>query len=114
MRARVQIAKGKLREYEGRLKQIEGRLTVLRGRAEQTSGRARLRLLRIERGVRGVLDVSVNRVESAIEALEPRLKSALVETKAFTRGIQAGVRSGAEAYRKFRRAQGGDGGRGTQ
>jgi hypothetical protein len=68
VRARVQIVKGKLREYEGRLKQVEGRLAVLRGRAEQTTGRARLRLLRIERGLRGILDASVDRVESAIKA----------------------------------------------
>jgi hypothetical protein len=103
VRARVQIAKGKLREYEGRLKQVEGRLAVLRGRAEQTTGRARLRLLRIDRGLRGILDASVDRVESAIKALEPRLKSVLRETKAFQRGVQAGVRSGTKTYRRFRR-----------
>ncbi len=103
IRARVQIAKGKLREYEGRLKQLEGRLAVVRGRAEQTTGRARLRLLRIERGLRGTLDASVNRVESAIKALEPHVRSALRETKAFQRGVQAGVRSGAKTYRRLRR-----------
>jgi hypothetical protein len=103
IRARVQIAKGKLREYEGRLKQLEGRLTVLRGRTQQTTGRARLRLLRVERGLRGTLDGSVQRVESAIKALELRLKSALRETQAFQRGVRAGMRSGANTYHRLRR-----------
>jgi hypothetical protein len=103
IRGRVQIVKGTLREYEGRLKQLEGRLTALRGRAEQTTGRARLRLLRLERALRGGVDAGVKRVESATKALEPPVKLALRETRAFTRGVQAGVRSGATAYRRSRR-----------
>lgn len=105
IRARVQIAKGKLHEYEGRLRQLEGRLAVLRGQAEQATGRARLRLLGLERALRARLDSSVKQVESAIKALEPGLKSALRETRAFQRGVRAGIVTGAETYRRARREQ---------
>jgi predicted component of type VI protein secretion system len=102
IRARMQIAKGKLREYEGRLKQLEGRLVVVRGRAEQATGRARLRLRRVERQLRANLDASTALVESAMKALELRVKRALRETRAFQRGVQAGIRSGRKTYRRSR------------
>jgi len=103
IRARVQIAKGKLREYEGRLRVIEGHLTALRGRAERTTGAARIRIMQAEKKMRGALEIGVNQLESAVHALEPRLKRALRETRAVSRGVRAGVKTGAETYRRSKR-----------
>lgn len=85
------------------MKQLDGRLAVLRGRAEQTTGRARLRLIRAERRLRATLDARVERMETAIKALQSRLESTLRETRAFQRGVRAGIRSGAKTYRRLGR-----------
>jgi hypothetical protein len=100
--ARLQIAKGKFREYEGRLKQLEGRLTVIQGRAQQTTGRARVRLQRLERDVRSTIDATLARVDGLMKAVEPRVRRSLAQTKALERGVRAGIRAGAAAYRRSR------------
>lgn len=84
VRERLRIAKGRLREYQGRLRKLEGQFTILRGRAAQARGRTRLRLLPVERRIRGTLTMTVTRIE------------------ALRRGIEAGIKAGASAYRRTR------------
>jgi hypothetical protein len=100
VRARIEIARGKLREYQGRLKQLEGRLTVVRARAEQATGRARVRLQALERKLRRNVEATVIRVETAVRALEPQVKKALAQTRTVQRGVRAGLKAGVQAYRR--------------
>jgi hypothetical protein len=100
--ARLQIAKGKFREYEGRMRQLEGRLTVIQGRAQQTTGRARVRLKRLERDVRSTIDATLARVDGLMKFVEPRVRRSLAQTRALEHGLRAGIRAGAAAYRKTR------------
>src|SRR5205807_866869 len=66
MRERLEVARGKFREYEGRLRQLEARLRqlearlrIIQGQAQQAGGRARLRWKRLERELRGTLDTTL-------------------------------------------------------
>jgi hypothetical protein len=102
VRERLRIARGRLREYEGRLRKLEGQLTTLRGRAEQARGRTRLSLLRVERQLRGTLDVTVKRIDEVTKALEPRVRGAVDRAEALRRGIKAGIDAGAAKYRRTR------------
>ena len=103
VRARLQIARGKFLEYEGRLKELEGWLKVIRGQARQASGRARLRLERLERQLRGTIDSTLKSFDGVMKNLEPRVRRSLDETKALARGLRAGIKAGAAAYRRSRR-----------
>jgi hypothetical protein len=103
VRERLRIARGRLREYEGRLRKLEGQLTTLRGRAEQARGRTRLQLLKVERQLRGTLDVTVKRIDEATKALEPRVRQAVDRAETLGRGIKAGIEAGARTYRRATR-----------
>ena len=97
---RLQVARGKLRQYEGRVKELEGRLKVLRGHAEEATGAARLRLRRAERDVRGAIDTTIKRLNVVLDTVEPRARRALAQTQTLARGVRAGVRAGAAKYRE--------------
>ena len=97
---RLQIARGKLRQYEGRVKELEGRLKVLRGQAEEATGTARVRLRRAERDVRGAIDTTMKRLNVVLDTVEPHARRALAQTQALARGVRAGVRAGAAKYRE--------------
>jgi len=103
VRERLRIARGRLREYEGRLRKLEGQLTTLRGRAEQARGRTRLRLLEVERRLRGTLEATTKRIDQVTKALEPQVRRAVDEAEAVRQGIKAGIEAGTATYRRARR-----------
>jgi hypothetical protein len=103
VRERLRIARGRLREYEGHLRKLEGQLTTLRGRAEQARGRTRLKLLQVERQLRGTLDVTVKRIDEATKAREPRVRQAVDRAETLRRGIKAGIEAGTAKYRRATR-----------
>jgi hypothetical protein len=100
--ARLQVARGKFREYEGRLRQLEGRLRVIEGRAEQVRGRARLRWTRLERELRRTIDTTLTRLDAALRTVEPGVRRSLERTRTLGRGLRAGIKAGVAAYRKSR------------
>ena len=103
VRRRLQVVRGRLKRYEGRLQDIEGRLKVLRGRAEQVTGTARVRFGRAERNVRATVDTALKKLDRTVKDLEPHVRRALVQAQAIGRGLKAGVKAGAAAYRQSRK-----------
>jgi len=102
VRARLQLARGKFREYEGRLRQLEGRLKVIRGMAQEATGSARLRWRRLERELRGTIDATLTRLDGVLRVVEPRVRRSLKQTRALGRGLRAGISAGVAAYRRSR------------
>jgi hypothetical protein len=100
VRERLRIARGRLREYEGRLRKLEGQLSTLRGRAEQARGRTRLQLLRVERQIRGTLDVTLKSIDEMTKAIEPRVRRAVDRAETLRRGIKAWIEASAAKYRR--------------
>ena len=103
VRERLRVARGRLREYEGRLQKLEGQLTALRGRAEQARGHTRQQMLRVERQLRGTLDLTVKRIDEVTKELEPRVRHAVDRAEALGRGVKAGIAAGTAKYRRTRR-----------
>lgn len=100
VRERLQVARGKLRQYEGRVKELEGRLKVIRGHAEEATGNAKIRLRRAERDLRGTIDTTIKRLNVVLDAAEPHARRALAQTQQLARSVQAGVRAGTAKYRE--------------
>jgi hypothetical protein len=103
VRERLQAARGKLSKYEGRVKELEGRLKVLRGQAGEASGAAKVQLERAEREARAAIDLTIKRLNVALDTLEPHARRALARTETLARGVRAGVRAGVAKYKETAR-----------
>jgi hypothetical protein len=77
---------------EKRWKALQRQLTQLGRQASRARGVARKRVKRLERRTR----VTVAR---ALRTAEPQVRKAVVEAERVSRGLRAGVRAGAAAYR---------------
>jgi hypothetical protein len=77
---------------ESRWKALQRQLTQLGRQARRARGEARKRMKRLERRTR----VKVTR---ALRTAEPQVRQALTEAERVGRGLRAGVRAGAAAYR---------------
>jgi hypothetical protein len=77
---------------EKRWKALQRQLTQLGRQARSAQGAARKRMKRIERRTR----VKVTR---AYRTAEPQVRQALTEAERVGRGVRAGVKAGAAAYR---------------
>lgn len=105
LRRRVQVVRGRLKKYEGRLQDLEGRLKVLRGRAEEVTGTARVRFGQAERNLRATMDTALKRLDQTVKDLEPHVRRAFVQAQAIGKGLRAGVKAGAAAYRQSRKSR---------
>jgi hypothetical protein len=77
---------------ESQWKALQRQLTQLGRQARRARGVARKRMKRLERRTR----VTVAR---ALRTTEPQVRQALAEAERVGRGLRAGVRAGAAAYR---------------
>jgi hypothetical protein len=109
VRERLEVARGKFREYEGRLRQLEtrlrqleARLRVIQGHAQRAGGRARLRWKRLDRELRGTIDTTLARLHGLLRTVEPRVRRSLEQTSTLGRGLRAGIKAGVAAYRRSR------------
>ncbi len=109
VRERLEVARGKFREYEGRLRQLEGRLRqlearlrIIQGQARRAGGRARLRWKRLDRELRGTIDTTLARLHGLLRTVEPRVRRSLEQTSTLGRGLRAGIKAGVAAYRRSR------------
>ena len=75
-----------------RWKALQKQLSKLEVQTRKVRGEARKRLERVERQTR----IAINK---AIREAEPRVKKAVDEATRIGRGLRAGVRAGAAAYR---------------
>jgi ribosome recycling factor len=75
-----------------RWKALQKQLSKLEVQTRKVRGEARKRLKRVERQTRIAID-------KAIREAEPRVKKAVDEATRIGRGLRAGVRAGAAAYR---------------
>jgi len=80
----------------GQWKALQKQLSRLEVQTRKVRGEARKRLKRVERQTRVA-------VRKAICDAEPRVKKAVDEAARIGRGLQAGVRAGAAAYRSSSR-----------
>jgi hypothetical protein len=78
---------------ESQWKALQRQLSELGRRAQRARGQARKRMKRLERRTR----VTVAR---ALRTAEPQVRQALAEAERVGRGLRAGVRAGAAAYRE--------------
>ena len=76
----------------GQWKALQKQLRELEVQTRKVRGEARKRLKNVERQTRMA-------VEKAIRQAEPRVKQAVDEAARIGRGLRAGVRAGAAAYR---------------
>jgi hypothetical protein len=76
----------------GQWKALQKQLRELDVRARTLRGDARRRLKRVERQTRV-------RIARTIREAEPRVRRAVAEATRLSRGLRAGVRAGAAAYR---------------
>lgn len=106
MQDRLRTVKARLSAYEGRLKELEGRLKTMRGQAAQAQGRAKAQLVTADRQVRASIDATLKRMDGVIKDFEPRVRRAIEQTKRVERGVRAGIKSGAAAYRQSGRKGG--------
>ena len=106
MQDRLRTVKGRLSAYEGRLKELEGRLKAMRGQAAQVQGRAKAQLVTADKQVRATIDATLKRMDGVIRDFEPRVRRAMEQTKRVQRGVRAGIKSGAAAYRQSGRKSG--------
>ena len=106
MQDRLRTVKGRLTAYEGRLKELEGRLKTLRGQAAQAQGRAKAQLVTAEKRVRATIDATLKRMDGVIKDFEPRVRSAIEQTKRVERGVRVGIKTGTAAYRQSGRKSG--------
>ena len=72
---------------------VQKQLDRLSVQASRARGQARKRLKRLERRTR----VTVTR---ALRTVEPQVRDAMTEAARVARGLRAGVRAGAAAYKK--------------
>jgi len=77
---------------EKRWKALQRQLTQLGRQATRVQGEARKRMKRLERRTR----VKVTRV---YRTAEPQVRQAIAEAERVSRGVRAGVKAGAAAYR---------------
>ena len=80
----------------GQWKALQKQLSRLEVQTRKVRGEARKRLKRVERQTRLA-------VRKAIRDAEPRVKKAVDEAARIGRGLRAGVRAGADAYRSSTR-----------
>lgn len=102
VRERLRIAKGRLREYEGRVRKLDAQLVILRGQLTQTRGRARLRLLRLDRQIRGTVDTTLKAIDRVTKEVNPRIRRVVDRAEAIRHGINAGIKAGTATYRRRR------------
>lgn len=76
----------------GQWKALQKQLTKLEAQTRKMRGEARKRLRRVERQTRLTL-------KKALRQTEPRVRKAVDEATRIGRGLRAGVRAGAAAYR---------------
>ena len=76
----------------GQWKALQKQLGKLEVQTRRMRGEARKRLKRVERQTRVA-------IKKAIQEAEPRVKKAVDEAARIGRGLRAGVRAGAAAYR---------------
>jgi hypothetical protein len=81
--------KGLDRQWQALARQLE----TLTREAQRARGQARKRLKRLERRTRVT-------VERALRATQPTVRRALADAARVGRGVRAGVKAGAAAYRK--------------
>ena len=77
---------------EKRWKRLQQQLTQLGRQAQRVRGEARKRMKRLRRR-------TTVRVTRAYRTAEPQVRQALVEAERVSRGVRAGVKAGAAAYR---------------
>ena len=83
-------------DLKRRWKAVQKQLDRLSVQARRARGEARKRLKRLERQTR----VKVTR---ALRTAEPQVRDAMAEASRVVRGLRAGVKAGAAAYRASKR-----------
>jgi hypothetical protein len=106
MQDRFKTVKARLSKYEGRLKELEGSLKTMKAQAGQAQGRAKEQLVVAEKRVRETIDATLKRMDGVIKDFEPRVRSAMEQTKRVQRGVRVGIKTGAAAYRRSGRKSG--------
>jgi ABC-type transporter Mla subunit MlaD len=81
-----------MKDLTRRLKAVQRQLERLGSQARSARGEARTRMKRLERRTRVA-------VTKALRRTEPQVREALAEASRLGRGLRAGVRAGAAAYR---------------
>ncbi|MBI4636804.1 MAG: hypothetical protein HY727_10695 [Candidatus Rokubacteria bacterium] len=89
------MASSPVARLESRLKTLQRQIEKLETEAKKARGQARVRLRRLERRTR----VTVGR---ALQKAEPQVRKAVAEATRLGRGLRAGIRAGAAAYRAGR------------
>lgn len=97
---------GKIEDLEKRLTALEAHLRRLRSQARQSTGSAKERLTRLEKQagaqverIRDTLQQSLERLGHLLAVSRGRVER---ETGRLSRALRAGVKAGAEAYRRTR------------